>query len=78
MPEELLGGGAPPEEGSSKEREALEDEVTEEAQEVMAKRSPEEPTAKEKAVHADEECVTYRSWCPHCVAARGVGHIHQK
>ena len=47
MPEELLGGGAPPAEGSSEEQEALEDEVTEEAQEVVAKRTPEEPTARE-------------------------------
>ena len=66
------------EEGNPDEQEAQNDEVAEESQRVVTKKTPQEPTARERAEHENEECVTYRNWCPHCVAARGVGHTHQK
>jgi hypothetical protein len=74
------------EEGSSEEQtggdfslteDAQDEEVAEESQKLVAKRTPQEPTAKEMAEHEEEECVTYRNWCAHCVAARGVGHQHR-
>ena len=53
-----------------------EDEESTEAQQVKVKAGPRTPTAKEVAEHEASGHVQYRSWCRHCVAARGIGQYH--
>ena len=53
------------------------DEVGEERAVVKVAKSPLEPTAAEIEEHEILGHVQFRSWCRHCVAARGVGQQHR-
>ena len=50
---------------------------TEEAAEVKIRRSPGEPTSREREEH-EATHIPYRDWCRRCVRARGVNHTHGK
>ena len=66
----VLGPGSPP--GAM----VVDMEEAERIEPVVRNR-PKEPSARERQEHDDTGHVQYRSWCPHCVAARGIGHQHQ-
>ena len=48
-----------------------------ESAKVLVKKGPKEPSAREREYHEARCHVEYRNWCPHCVAARGVGQQHK-
>ena len=35
------------------------------------------PSAQEVAEHEASSCAVYRSWCPHCTAAKGQANPHR-
>ena len=42
-----------------------------------SKKTPYEPTWKEKQEHEDHNHVVYRDWCPPCVQAKGLASQHR-
>jgi hypothetical protein len=49
----------------------------EEAQQPKQLRDPGQPTQAERDEHESHGHVAYRTWCQHCVAARGRGQAHK-
>ena len=54
-----------------------ESEVGDEVQASRARLGPQQPTEQDRADHEASGHVAYRSWCRHCVSARGVGQQHR-
>ena len=54
-----------------------EDEA-EQAEETKRAAAASEPTAKEREQHELENHAVYRSWCPICIGARGLGTQHRR
>ena len=52
-------------------------EASEEVAKAKVKLPPYEPTRKEREEHEGLGCTQYRSWCHHCVKARGIGTQHR-
>jgi hypothetical protein len=49
-----------------------------EAEEVKRMEEVEEPTARQRQEHEEENHAIYRKWCNVCVAGRGVGGQHRR
>lgn len=51
--------------------------VTHESQRPRLPAGVREPTARDTSEHEATSCTVYRSWCPHCVSAKGQTNPHR-
>ena len=49
-----------------------------EGEELKRVEEIEEPTARQRQEHEEENHAIFRKWCPDCVAGRGVGGQHRR